>query len=404
MTATTAGAILLVLAAFVTLTWANYHFALENPGGNDFIPRWVGLRLLITQGLSPYSVAASDTIQQIIFGRPAEVGEDHSLFVYPLYTLVLMWPYALVGNLPLARAMWMATLQLLVLWIAAGSLQLIRWRPTPILFGALFVFAALWYHTVRPIINGNPGILVAALILAALLAIREGRDSWAGLFLALATIKLHVVLLLVPLVTLWAYSRGRRWLAVAPVGWLILLVAVTSLILPDWTLQNLAQIRAYPEYTLPGSPGAIFERWWPSTGSSLGWLLTAVMAAVLVREWRAVWGQSFGHFLWTACLTLVVTSLIGIRTATENFIAFFPALVLIWACWEQQRGRYGRVLVPATLALLFAGLWVLFLLTLEEGATQHLIMFLPLPIFTLLGLYSVRAQALSGPPLSSGAL
>jgi hypothetical protein len=394
-------AVILVLAAFVALTWANYRFSLENPGGNDFIPRWVGLRLFLTQGLSPYGDETSHTIQQIIFGRPAEAGEDHSLFVYPLYTLVLMWPYALVSSLPLARAMWMASLQLLVLWLAAGSLHLIRWRPKPVLFGALFVFVALWYHTVRPIINGNPGILVAALILAALLAIRERRESWAGLFLALATIKLHVVLLLAPLVMLWAYSRGRRGLAVAPAAWTLLLIAGTTLMLPDWTLQNLAQIRAYPEYTLPGSPGAIFVSWWPEMGSTLGWLLTAVMVIILAREWRAVWGQPFDHFLWTASLTLAATTLIGIRTATENYIAFFPALVLIWACWEKQRGSYSRFLAPATMAFLFAGLWVLFLATLEAGATQHLIMFLPLPLFTVIGLYSVRAQALSTSPVQS---
>jgi hypothetical protein len=394
-TVTTVTVVLLVLAAFITLTWANYRFALLNPGGNDFIPRWVGLRLFLTEGISPYGEKASHTIQQIIFGRPPEAGEDHSLFVYPLYTLVLMGPYALVGSLALARALWMTTLQLLVLWIAAGSLQLVRWRPSPLLFGAIFVFAALWYHTVRPIINGNPGILVAALILAAFLAIRAERDVWAGLFLALATIKLHVVLLLLPLTLLWAYSRGRRFLAVAPPIWTLLLVAATSVLLPDWTWQNLAQIRAYPAYTLPGSPGAIFESWWPQIGSGLGWLLTAVMALLLAREWRAVWGQPFSTFLWVASLTLVVTALIGIRTATENFIVFFPALVLTWALWEEKWGGYGRRLALATMALLFAGLWFLFLVTLQEGATQHLIMFLPLPIFTLIALYSIRRQALA---------
>jgi hypothetical protein len=393
-TVTAVAVVLIVVTVFATLTWANYRFAVQNPGGNDFVPRWVGLRLFMTQGISPYGDEASHTIQQIIFGRPAQSGEDHSLFVYPLYTIFLMWPYALTGSLPLARALWMTTLQLLALWIAAGSLHLIRWRPAPALLGALFVFAALWYHTVRPIINGNPGILVAALILAAFLAIRAERDIWAGLFLALATIKPHVVLLLLPLTLLWAYSRGRRLLVVAPPVWLLLLVAATTLLLPDWTWQNLAQIRAYPAYTLPGSPGAIFESWWPQIGSTLGWLLTAVMIVLLIREWRAVWGQSLAGFLWVASLTLVATTLIGIRTATENFIVFLPALVLTWSVWDEKWGGYGRGLILATMALLFAGLWLLFLVSLEEGATQHLVMFLPLPLFTLIALYSVRREAL----------
>jgi len=34
--------IMLVLLVLVGLTWANYQFVMQNPGGNDFIPRWVG--------------------------------------------------------------------------------------------------------------------------------------------------------------------------------------------------------------------------------------------------------------------------------------------------------------------------------------------------------------------------
>jgi hypothetical protein len=385
--------ILLAIFAFGLLTAANYHFARQNPGGNDFIPRWLGARLFITEGLSPYSETTSLRIQQILHGRPAVGQEDHALFVYPFYTILIMLPYALIGELPLARAFWMASLEVALVLIAFFSLRMVAWRPGPLLLAAIVIFATFWYHGARPVINGNPAVFVSLLIAAGLLAIWAERDVTAGFLLALSSIKLQMVLLFLPFVVIWAFSR-RRWpLTLALPGWFVLLLAASALFLPNWAVQNLAQVRAYTSYTQPGTPGGIFDFWWPGLGQIVGYSLSLGLALLLLREWRAAWGKRFIVFLWTASLTLVITSLIGVRTATENYAAFLPGLILIWVLWERQWGTYGRYLVVATLLLLLVGLWALFLSSIEGQSGQHLIMFLPLPVFMLLALYSVRGSA-----------
>ena len=388
------------LAAVVAgLTWANYRYTRANPGCNDFITRCLGARLFLTEGLSPYSEEASREIQVMIFGRPARPGEDLSYFVYPLYSVYVFAPFALVEDFALARAFWMTALEVSLFLMAGLSLYLTRWRvPLPLL-AALLIFTALWYHSVRPLINGNPAIVVALFLTAALVAIQTKHDFMAGFLLALATIKPQMVVLVIPFILLWAGADGRRNLIWGFLFSLLLLSLSVALIIPDWPLQNLRQIVAYPEYTLPGSPGAIFAQSLPGVGRQLGWALTILLTAVLIVEWRAAAGQDFRWFFWTAGLTLVVTNLIGIRTATANYIALYPVLILVLNAWNERWGRAGRWLALGTLALLFFGLWGLFLATVQPGdqPIQSPVMFFPLPIFLILCLYWVRWWAIRPP-------
>jgi hypothetical protein len=394
------GVLILILAIALVLaglTWANYRYAAQVPGGNDFIPRWVGARSFLLQRQSPYSPETSLAIQDMIYGRPARPDEDQSLFVYPFYAVAVFGPFALIGDYNLARAAWMTFLELSLFGLAAASVSLARWKLSKRMLVVLFAFSAFWYYGFRPVINGNVAVFCALLIAMAFLLIRAERDILAGLLLALATIKPQALVLLAVYVLVWGVSL-RRWKLVGGfLGSLGLLVLLSSLVCPTWLMDDLRQILAYPGYTLPGSPGAIFATWWPAVGKQLGWVLTVVAAVWLLWEWWRGLGVGFDRFLWTAYLTLLLTNLVGIRTATENYIALYPALVLVLATWDKQGGRLGRWLVAASYLLLFFGLWGLFLATIQRGdqPVQSPVMFLPLPIFLLVGLVSIRRSILS---------
>lgn len=391
--------ILLAVAGLAGLLTMNLRYARQNPGGNDFIPRWLGTRLFLIEGQSPYSEQTTIEIQKFIFGRPARADEDQSLFVYPFYSILLFGPFSVVKDFATARALWMTFLELSLLVIVGLSLNLIRWRLSPLMLGGVFLFSTLWYHTVRPIINGNPAVIVGLLIVLAFITLRVEQDALAGFFLAFATIKPQMVVLLIPFVLLWAISHRRWTLISSTLASLAILAIVGYFFDPTWIVENLRQVVAYPEYTLPGSPGAIFADWLPGVGSQMGWALTVFMAGILAWEWRAAWHQDFQWFLWTACLTLTATNLIGIRTATANYVALLPAVLLVFKVWDERWGQLGRWLVTISAIVLFAGLWWLFLATVHPGAQpiQNPIMFFPLPIFLLIGLYWVRHWALHSP-------
>ncbi len=378
--------LLLLLLVAAGLTFANYNFTLQNPGGNDFAMRWLETRFFLLEGISPYSEEASLAAQVMIHGHPAEAGQDQALFTYPLYAAILFVPYSLASeNYALGRAMWMTTLELALVLIAFIGIRLANWNLSIIGLAGILLFSLIWYHGFRPLINGNVAILLSLFLVAGLLAIRAERDVVAGIFFSFATIKPQAVVLLIPLVLLWALSL-RRWRLIAGfVGSLALLTLVGMLFIPTWISQNIEQILAYSSYTPPGTPGAIFELFLPGVGHWLGLVLTGLLAILLIWRWWAAWRQGFAILLVTSYLTLAITNLIGITTAASNFIALLPAVILTAAVLDERYRRWGRWLAAALLLSLLIGLWLLFWITVSGNFQNHLLLF-PLPIFVIVSM------------------
>ncbi|MEK6222187.1 MAG: DUF2029 domain-containing protein [Chloroflexota bacterium] len=389
-----AALMIMAIILLAAMTWANFQLASQAPGGNDFVARWVGTRMYIMEGLSPYSVETSEAIQEFFYGRLAEGTEDHQLFVYPHYSMLVFAPFALISDFTLARSVWMTALEVGLIATIAISLALTGWRPQPLMLGLLILFGVIWYHGFRPVINGNAAVLVGFFIALTLLLIKMEWDRGAGVLLALSTVKPQMVVLLVPLIIFWALSN-KRWLFIKSFMLaMLLLVGGSLLIEPDWIINNLLQVLFYPKYTEPGTLGLIFSVWWPGVGQGLGLIFSVLFSILIIIETILLWGMGNRKLIWTACLVLVITNLIGIRTATANFAALMPALILIFAEWHNRWGNSGQKLILVTMATLFAGLWLLFINTLEVGAgdqpIQNPILFFPLPIFLLVGLYWVR--------------
>ena len=387
---------ILIMAAIVMVTWANYIFVQENPGGNDFLVHWVGTRALMVDGLSPYSDTVAERIQTFAYGRPAEPGEHELRVAYPLYSGLIFLPYALIADYDLARAVWMTTLEAALIGLAFLSLNLTRWKMSLWLLPLFLLFSVFWYHSLRPLINGNAVILVALFLAGAFAAIKSERDELAGILLALSTIKPHLALLPIIFVVIWTISSGR-W---KTLGWmlisLVLLSISAALFVPDWPLQNLREILAYVSYNPPGTPGAVFEIWLPATGRRLGWGLSVILGLILFGEWIIARKKEFRWFLWAGSLTLVVGQWIGIQTDPGNFILLFLPLVLVFAMWGERWGRVGNGVIIFVMALLFVLPWVIFLQTIAyaDQPMQHPVMFFPLPMFLLITLYWVRWWAI----------
>ena len=387
------------LAIFITaflifvglLSYANFDYAKNSPGGNDFIPRWLGTRLLLTDGQSPYSEETTQAIQQFIFGGLARPDQDQSLFAYPLYSILIFLPYALIGDYILARAFWLTTLQVSLIITAIASSRLVNWRMSLPLGVGLFLYVLLWYYSVRPLINGNAAILSGLFIVIALLAIRNHNDLLAGPLLALSTIKPQVVILLIPILLLWAASQKRRKLIISTVASMAVLVIISTVILPDWMFRQLEQVRAYSSYTVIGTPSEIFTLWWPDAGNVIGLIFSILAILTIIYIWKRSWRQDFQLVLPAIFLTLAATNFAGIATATSNYSVLFPGLILAFALYEARLGRHGRWWTIAAATALLIGLWILFWTSLS-GKGQPTIMYFPLPLLLIITFLVLRPQ------------
>ena len=389
----------LIVLGIAGFTWANYRFASQDFISRDFYPAWLGTRLFLTRGWSPYSQDTTQAIQAETGDQPT-AGKSQALFVYPFYSVFVFGPFAALSDFQIARMLWMSALEISLLLLAGFSLALSRWRLPSVLLFLVVLFSVLWYYSVRPVINGDISVLVAFLAAAALLALRSGNDTLAGVLFAFSTLKPQMVVLLIGFAMLWTLSQRRWGLTAGFFSTLALLVAATSLLVPDWLLRNAQQLFLYRKVATFSTPGALFMRSLPGVGSQMGWALAGIASILLVWEWwLALRQRDFRRFYWTACLTLVLTPLTGIPTSVDNLVLLLPALVLVFASWEERWAHAGRWLVLVLLFLFLTGFWWYFVAQPQTFQIEAPFFFFVLPLTLLASLYWVRWWAINPPRL-----
>jgi len=191
------------------------------------------------------------------------------------------------------------------------------------------------------------------------------------------------------IVLLWALSVRRR-----EIVWGFLLVSALMLALSwmfflDWHLQWLRQLLESQFLFQSGSPLTIVASAMPGIQQQVSLFLHGVLAAYLLVEWFFALKKEYRWFLWTACLTLVVSNLVTFRTTTANYVVLLPVLFLLFKVVEERWRINGRWMVWFFLVLVGAGLWWLFIASMQGVQEAHLL-YLPLPILSLLGLWWVR--------------
>jgi hypothetical protein len=388
---------LVLSVVFVILVMAVHQlFTTKVPGANDFYSRWKGAQLFFLEGMDPYSPEAGEAIQVGMYGRPARPEEDQVLFVYPFYTAFLLIP--LVGlSYDWAQAVWLVVVMFSLIGGIVLCLRLVNWQMPPWLLGVTLLWTVVFYNSARTIILGQFAALIFLWLAGSLWALRHERDVLAGVLLALTTIKPQMVFLLIPALLLWALGQ-QRWrfiggFAAAMVG----LVGLSFTLLPGWLAGFLTQVNAYPGYTITGSPIWVLTGFYfPQLGRPVELGLSALALGCLVYEWWRGWRVTpalradaasvvevavTDEFLLLVGLTLLVTNLIVVRTATTNYVVLY--IPLFWGL-KQVANRWpgGKWLVTTFFLLSTVGTWLLFLATIE-GDQEHPVNYLPLPFLLL---------------------
>jgi hypothetical protein len=333
----------------------------------------------------------------MIYGRPAiaEAGETLALCPYPLWAMVFYVPLSVIPY-PLALAFWMTFLELglpLLVWMGT---RLMRWRAPPRALAGMMVCAILFYHGLRAIVTGQFAIVEAILIFGALLAIQRKQDVLAGTLLGFALTKPHLAAFLLLFVGLWSISKRRWRLLASSILSPVLLAGLSFLVSRDWMLMWLRSLVTFTQ-SMDTRPALII------TGGSLGlagfWVglgLIVALALYMLVQWFSALGQEDHWFQWTAALTLLITILITVRTTTANMVLLIPALILILKVWLDRKKRAGIMPALALVGSAFAGVWLLFFLTAGQLSESPLL-FLPLPMLTLVGLLWSRWWTTRGP-------
>jgi hypothetical protein len=379
-------------------------FTSRHPGANDFYSRWKGAELLWREGTDPYSNEATAAIQLGIYGRAARPDEDPGLFAYPFYTVFLLAPLVWLP-FPWAEAIWLVLLEFSLIGGVFLCLSLANWRLPGWLLAATALWANLFYHSARTILLGQFAGLVFLWTVGTLWGLEHKHDLAAGVLLALTTIKPQMSFLLVPALLLWGLGQ-RRWRFVGAFGLtMVLLLGASFLLLPDWLSEFLRQMTQYPSYTAIGSPIWIIAHYYlPQLGLPFEIGLSLVLLLYLVVQWRSLprVTETDSVFHWTIGMTLIISNLIALRTATTNYVVLYlPLFFGLRAVADRlRRADLSLALFYLTSTI---GLWALFLVTVE-GRFEHPVMYLPLPIGLLLTFVCGRTALRKTSPVSRHAM
>jgi hypothetical protein len=370
--------LILVYVADVIATHAV--FTSRYPGANDFYRPWSAAHLWWTERLSPYSEQVTARNEIGLYGRRAQPGEDPGSYAYPLYTIFVIAPLVFLPY-SWAEAVWLVSLEFALLGSVIGAMRLVEWRASLPLLVVTSVWTILFYHSARAILLGQFAVAVFALNVATLLALRARRDIAAGVLVAVSTIKPQMVFMWVPLLLFWAVARKRWRLVAGFASAMMVLCGASFAAVPSWVGDFVAELLRYPSYTAIGSPVWVITRYFfPVMGAPGEMILSAALVVWMLAMWLPLWRDpSWPLFLWVVSVTLVVTNLVALRTATTNYVVLLIPLVQILAMVQAHWKRMGAWVIVGLEVTLLIGLWVLFLATVAQKF-EHPIMYLPLPV------------------------
>ncbi len=379
---------LLILGFLAALTWAFYTFiTVKYPGANDFYQRWRGARAFWVEGRDPYGQDVSRQVEIDLYGHPYDpdpaLDEYPGDFLYPFHAAVLLAPLAVLP-FALASAIWFTLTASAIGLAFVVSADLFNWRLP---FWLLLVgvgWAATFYPSVRGIFLGQPGTLVVCLEIVTLWALAKRHDTLAGVLLAVSTIKPQLGVLIILFLLLWSV-RFARWRFLRSFAFtLAMLLGASFLLLPSWLTEWLTQATQYSGYTRIGSPlWVITSYYFPFLGPVVETLLTLALLGLVLWAWmRVLWRRDMTWFDWTAALSLTVTQLILVRTATPHFVVFILVIVFYLRVLYRSTPN-GKWLAVGAMIVSNVAYWWLFLATLV-GKFESPAVYLPLPIGALL--------------------
>ncbi len=328
--------------------------------GEDLYPYWLGTREFLMHGVSPYSEKVTHQIQEAVYGRTLNAGNpferDQHRFVYPLYLVLLMAPFAWLPFpvLRVGAAVFLPLLALggILMWNRSFHLNLSRAQ-----LAIIAVLALSSYSLLAGLFAQQLTFLVFFAVAASIWFLSRRMFVPAGISLAISTIKPQLVLPAILFLLLWSLSGWgeRRNLPISFSVAMGVLIAASVWLMPMWPTEWLHMLHDYRQYTVPPLAPYILGQ---IAGNILRLLLFAV-SGWLWWKFRKEDAESQGFALALAFTLTTAVVAIPMGDAVYDHIFILPGILLLISNWRNllRWGSVPRFILLVTAAL-FAWPWV----------------------------------------------
>lgn len=391
--------IAVVVMVFIALSVGLVYANLSLPaGGGEFLRHWAGARAFLFESIDPYTTYVPESVQRLVYGGSASAGDEPYILDTPFHLLLLYFPFALLPDPMLARAVYTMILDWALVAFALLSLRLTEWNVPRWFYGLFFLFCVFNFYSLQALVDATPVLLLGLIYAGILLALQIEADELAGALAVASAYYWEAGLPFLLLLAWYCYRANRVRVLAGFFMFAFILLAVSFLIYPGWVIPALRagmnNLRAEYGYSL----FSIFRQFLPSFGNLIAWAVIVPFVVILGYEWYASLRANPRRLYWAACLTLAATPLLGFRSGIENLALLILPLALIFAVMHDRWKRIGSLLIALLSVLLFVVPWVvsLYIPSQFQDLTGE-ILFLFLPIFTVIGLYWIRWWAIRPP-------
>jgi hypothetical protein len=390
--------IALAVIVFFAICYGLVKANLTLKGGGDFYVHWVGARSFLFDKIDPYSGEVPARVQQLVYEDSLKAGDEPYILDTPFQLLLPYYPFSLLSDPILARAIFTLFLELALFVLAVLSLRLTEW-DAPLIFSALFVFlAVLNLYAFHAIQEASPILILGLLYAGILFTLRLGLDEIAGALMAFSLYYWEVGAPFLFLVFLRIYYEKRTRVFAGFFMLSFILFFVSFLTYPNWIIPFLRATANNLRVDFGYNIHDVFARLWPAQGRLFAWVFITILVAALGFEWSSARGGDDRHFYWAACLSLAAAPLLGFRTEMEHLSVLVIPLALVFAVVYDRWRRIGSGLTLFLMLAVFAVPWILFLYGINRfGAIANDLVFLFLPLSTIIGLYWIRWWAIRPP-------
>ncbi len=367
-------------------------------GGGDFYVHWVGNRGFVVDKIEPYSGDVAARTQKLVYDGAAQAGDEPFILDTPFHILLIYFPFSLLSDPALARALFTLLLELALFALAIFSLRLTDWE-TPRFISILYIlFVVLNFYTFQAIYEASPVLLLGMIYAGILLSYRAELDEITGALIAVSLYYWEVGAPFLLLVLLRVYYEKRMGVFAGFFMLSFILLAISFLLYPDWlipflraTVNNLRADFGYNTFS-------IFAHFWPSYGRTFAWIFISIILIALGYEMSMARAGDFRRFYWASCLSIAAAPLLGFRTEMEHLAVLVIPLALILAIVHDRWHRIGNSLVVLIMFLFLVLPWSIYLFAVGSfGSIAREIIFLLFPISMFIGVYWIRWWALNPP-------
>jgi len=394
--------IALVVVVFLAICAALVFANLTLKGGGDFYVHWVGARAFLFDNIDPYSGEVPARVQQLVYGHSARAGDEPYILDTPFQLLVFYYPFSLISDPQLARAVYILFLELALFALAILSLRLTEWE-TPLIFTILFIFFSVFnFYTFQAIFEASPVLILGLLFVGILFAFRAEMDELTGALMAFSLYYWEVGAPFLILVFLRVFYEKRNRVFAGFFMTCFVLFFLSFLSYPNWIIPFLRANANNLWADFGFNIRTILVEFFPVQGATLSWILTIGLFLLLGYEWSSARSGDDRRFYWAACLSLAVAPLLGFRTEMEHLSVLIIPLALVFAIVHDRWRKFGSTLTILLILVIFSLPWILYLFAVNRfGTIAQNSIFVFLPLCTLIGLYWIRWWAIRPPRILS---